>query len=129
MAESAGVFLTDPDKSHQTKERQVVEVRAGRRVGPVCCTPLLGDCDFNEIRCGGERQRRRAARWSGTYTEVLCGWVARLEVGGVAEEGWQGTLAHWVHSACVLCSPHKSSLADPEGISRQCLRTDLRGRD
>ena len=29
MAERAGVFLTDPDKSPQTDERQVVEVRAG----------------------------------------------------------------------------------------------------
>jgi len=29
MAERAGVFLTDPDKSPQTNERQVVEVKAG----------------------------------------------------------------------------------------------------
>jgi len=52
------------------------------RVGPVCYTPLLGDCDFNEIRCGGERQRRRIARWSGAYTEVLCG------LGGSAGSWW-----------------------------------------
>jgi len=57
----------------------------------------------------------------------FAGWVAGRAVGGVAEGGRQGTLVHWVRSACVLCSPHKSSLADPEGISGQCLRTDLRG--
>lgn len=121
------MFLTDPDKSDQTKERQAVEVRdrEGGERDQVCCTPLLGDCDFNEHRLGGERQRRRAARWSGAH-RYFAGWMAGRAVGGVAEGGRQGTLVHRV-SACVCCSPHKSSLADPEGISGQCLRTDLRG--
>ena len=71
-------------------------------MGPVCCTPLLGDCDFNEIRCGGERQRRRQLDGAAPTLRYFASWVARRAVGGVAEEGWQGTLAHWVQRLCAV---------------------------
>ena len=100
MAERAGVFLTDPDKSHQTPERQAVEVRAGEggEWDQFAAHLCWGIVISTRLEVGGRGRGGGQLDGAAPTLRYFVGWV----VGGVAEEGWQGTLAHWIQRLCAV---------------------------
>ena len=71
-------------------------------MGPLCCTPLWGIVISTRLDAGGRGRGGGQLDGAAPTLRYFASWVARRAVGGVAEEGWQGTLAHWVQRLCAV---------------------------